>query len=36
VREGSDPLNLLRAACRAIWDSGLAIYALDVPERLYT
>lgn len=35
VREGSDRLNLLRAACRAIWDSGLAIYALDVPERLY-
>ncbi|WP_027479460.1 HAD-IIA family hydrolase [Gryllotalpicola ginsengisoli] len=34
VREGS-PLNLLRAACRVIWDSGLAIYALDVPERLY-
>jgi HAD superfamily hydrolase (TIGR01450 family) len=35
VREGDDELNLLRAACRAIWDSGLAIYALDVPERLY-
>jgi ribonucleotide monophosphatase NagD (HAD superfamily) len=35
VRDGSDPLNLLRAACHAIWDSGIAIYALDVPERLY-
>jgi len=35
AREGSDPLNLLRAASHAIWDSGLAIYALDVPERLY-
>jgi HAD superfamily hydrolase (TIGR01450 family) len=36
VREGDDELNLLRAACRAIWDSGLAIYALDVPEKLYS
>lgn len=35
VREGSNPINLLRAACHAIWSSGLAIYALDVPERLY-
>jgi HAD superfamily hydrolase (TIGR01450 family) len=35
AREGSDPLNLLRAASHAIWGSGLAIYALDVPERLY-
>ena len=36
VREGDDSLDLLRAACRAIWDSGLAIYALDVPEKLYS
>ncbi|AYG04573.1 HAD-IIA family hydrolase [Gryllotalpicola protaetiae] len=35
AREGGDPVNLLRAACHAIWDSGIAIYALDVPERLY-
>lgn len=35
AREGGDRLNLLRAASRAIWDSGVAIYALDVPERLY-
>lgn len=35
VSEGDDELDLLRAACRAIWDSGRAIYGLDVPERLY-
>ncbi|HEY0248218.1 MAG TPA: HAD-IIA family hydrolase [Gryllotalpicola sp.] len=35
AREGDGAIDLLRAACRAIWDSGLAIYALDVPERLY-
>jgi HAD superfamily hydrolase (TIGR01450 family) len=35
VRDGDDPVDLLRAACHAIWDSGVAIYALDVPERLY-
>jgi glycerol 3-phosphatase-2 len=34
--EGTDELNLLRAACAAIWNSGRAIYGLDVPERLYT
>lgn len=34
VREGDDPLDLLRAGCRAIWDSGLAIYGLKVPDRL--
>jgi glycerol 3-phosphatase-2 len=34
VREGSDPLNLLRAACSAIWASGLAIYGLQVPDIL--
>jgi HAD superfamily hydrolase (TIGR01450 family) len=35
VREGDGGVDLLRAACHAIWDSGVAIYALDVPERLY-
>ncbi|MGO4594649.1 HAD-IIA family hydrolase [Leifsonia sp. 2TAF2] len=33
--EGSDELDLLRAACAAIWNSGRAIYGLEVPERLY-
>ena len=35
-REGDDELDLLRAACGVIWDSGLAIYGFNVPERLYT
>jgi len=35
VRDGDGGVDLLRAACHAIWDSGTAIYALDVPERLY-
>ncbi|MFC9919025.1 HAD-IIA family hydrolase [Agromyces binzhouensis] len=34
-RDGDDPLDLLRAACAAIWESGTAIHALEVPERLY-
>jgi ribonucleotide monophosphatase NagD (HAD superfamily) len=35
LSEGDDDLDLLRAACGAIWDSGRAIYGLEVPERLY-
>jgi len=35
VREGDGGIDLLRAACAAIWGSGTPIYALDVPERLY-
>ena len=35
VAEGSRQIDLLRAAARAIWDSGRAIYGLRVPERLY-
>jgi len=35
VRDGDDPLNLLRAGSQAIWRSGLAIFALEVPEALY-
>ena len=35
VAEGSTQINLLRAAARAIWGSGRAIYGLRVPERLY-
>ncbi|NQX12418.1 HAD-IIA family hydrolase [Microbacteriaceae bacterium VKM Ac-2855] len=34
--EGASELDLLRAACAAIWDSGRAIYGLEVPESLYT
>ncbi|NQX28456.1 HAD-IIA family hydrolase [Microbacteriaceae bacterium VKM Ac-2854] len=34
--EGSSELDLLRAACATIWDSGRAIYGLDVPESLYS
>jgi HAD superfamily hydrolase (TIGR01450 family) len=36
VSEGSNRIDLLRAACTAIWNSGRAIYALEVPERLYS
>ena len=36
LSEGSDPVDLLRAACAAIWNSGRAIYGLEVPERLYS
>lgn len=35
LNEGDDELNLLRAASAAIWNSGRAIYGLEVPERLY-
>ncbi len=34
-KEGDNDLDLLRAACQVIWDSGLAIYGFNVPERLY-
>ncbi|WP_353829060.1 HAD-IIA family hydrolase [Agromyces sp. SYSU T0242] len=34
-RDGDDGLDLLRAACVAIWECGTAIHALEVPERLY-
>jgi glycerol 3-phosphatase-2 len=36
VSEGDGGLDLLRAACAAIWSSGTAIHALDVPARLYS
>lgn len=36
VAEGDSEIDLLRAGCAAIWNSGRAIYALDVPERLYS
>ncbi|WP_420362919.1 HAD-IIA family hydrolase [Curtobacterium aetherium] len=34
-RVGDDDLDLLRAGATAIWDSGLAIYGLDVDPKLY-
>ncbi len=36
VREGTHPLDAVRAACTLIWDSGLAIYGFTVPERLHS
>lgn len=33
-RGGSDQLNLLRAGCAAIWNSGQSIHSLAVPEVL--
>jgi len=35
VSRGEDKLDLLRAACQVIWDSGLAIFGFTVPEELY-
>jgi len=35
VAEGDAGLDLLRAACATIWESGKAIHVLDVPARLY-
>ena len=32
---GSRSIDLLRAGCAAIWDSGMPIYALEVPPQLY-
>lgn len=34
-RAGDDSLDLLRAGALAIWESGLAIYGLDVDPQLY-
>ena len=33
---GSNELDLLRAACAAIWNSGIAIFGFNVPEHLYS
>jgi glycerol 3-phosphatase-2 len=35
VSDGDGGLDLLRAACAAIWQSGTKIHALDVPASLY-
>jgi hypothetical protein len=32
---GENELDLLRAACAAIWNSGIAIFGFNVPEHLY-
>ena len=32
----NDSLDVLRAACQVIWDSGLAIFGFNVPEELYS
>jgi HAD superfamily hydrolase (TIGR01450 family) len=34
--ESGSGINLLRAGAAAIWNSGLAIYALEVPPELYS
>lgn len=34
--DSGDGIDLLRAGAAAIWDSGLAIYALEVPAELYS
>jgi glycerol-1-phosphatase len=33
---GDDQLNLIRAGAAAVWTSGIAIYALEIPEELYS
>jgi HAD superfamily hydrolase (TIGR01450 family) len=35
-RKGKDPMNLLRAGCAAIYQSGLRIYGLDVEPAIYS
>ena len=35
-RRGDDPLDLLRAACAAIWSSGRTVHMLQVPPELYS
>jgi hypothetical protein len=34
--EAGQGIDLVRAGAAAIWNSGLAIYALDVPAELYS
>jgi HAD superfamily hydrolase (TIGR01450 family) len=35
-QSGSSHIDLLRAGAAAVWTSGLAIYALDIPAELYS
>ena len=34
--QGSSRINLIRAGAAAVWTSGLAIYALEIPAELYS
>jgi HAD superfamily hydrolase (TIGR01450 family) len=36
IEQAGDAIDLLRAGGAAIWTSGIAIYALDVPAELYS
>ena len=33
---GDSRINLIRAGAAAVWTSGIAIYALEVPAELYS
>src|SRR6218665_2048139 len=35
INSGQNKLDLLRAGCRAIWNSSVGIHSMDVPEELY-
>ncbi|HWL77568.1 HAD-IIA family hydrolase [Microbacterium sp.] len=35
LSEGDEPIDLLRAGAKAIWDTGRAIFGFRVPDRLY-
>jgi HAD superfamily hydrolase (TIGR01450 family) len=35
LSQGDSQIDLLRAGAKAIWDSGMAIFVLRVPEQLY-
>ncbi|UCR90214.1 HAD-IIA family hydrolase [Mycetocola spongiae] len=34
--DGGDKLNLLRAACAVVWNSGRAVWGFEVPEEIYS
>ena len=35
IESRGTPLDLLRASCQLIWDSGLAIFGFNIPEEIY-
>ncbi|MFG6501724.1 HAD-IIA family hydrolase [Microbacterium sp. P05] len=35
ITAGDRPIDLVRAGCAAVWDSGRAIFGFRVPDRLY-
>ncbi|WP_353988820.1 HAD-IIA family hydrolase [Ruicaihuangia caeni] len=35
LADDGEPIDLLRAASRAIWETGLAIYGIDVPDAVF-